>query len=591
MRRPSKSAIGLLTVAAVLLVLPTVVALNLHRGVEFSDTGYYHVSIGHMDQIDQQTTQFATAWNVLPIPDDMRWHRGVLWLLMHGAAAWTGLVLWRFARPDRPGGVPAAVLACAVAAGAASTFYVWWLPDPSYNSIGFALNLLVVGLGVHGGLRLKSSSMPIGAAMASGYLLMALLLIRPPTAVGLAAVTLVLLTAVGRPSLTDVWRLLGWSTVGVAAFAASTWLLSEPLTTTWARLEGGLARREVLDRSGGLGASIRLFSQSLLAAIAGPGGVAATAVAIGLPMSGSDGPAWRRAGRVLAVLGLGGLLATFVSTGGLSDPGVSALADLTGLLTAAIAVSAAGLVFVRSRRTQADVLAGTDPTRGVVALVAVAVLGAATAQVVGTTNSWWTHAVFFHGLTLLTLAFLVEAVGRNQHLLRGAVVVTVLCVQAATWTHMVNHPYRLPAGLDEQTIPTPIRDGRTVLHTDPSTHALLNELATGVRGLGGEQRPVLLDRTGRLPLVTYHLDFTAPGSPWLLSGAPGSQALFDRAVADLAEDELRSAWVLDAPDWSQRYDDDAFATRGIDLRDYDVRAIGFSDYLGTEVLLLAPPGG
>ena len=41
----------------------------------------------------------------------------------------------------------------------------------------------------------------------------------------------------------------------------------------------------------------------------------------------------------------------------------------------------------------------------------------------------------------------------------------------------------------------------------------------------------------------------------------------------------------------ERYDDDAFTTRGIELSTYAVVAEGWSSYLGTEVQLLAPPAG
>ena len=583
-----------LLVAAVLLLLPLAVAANLHRGIEFSDTGYYHVSIAHLDQIDQQTTQFATAWNILPLPEDVVWHRVAVWLLLHGASAWLAVALWRLARPARPGGWPLEVLAGATGAAAATTFYVWWLPDPSYNSIGLALNLLLLALGLRAGELIQRDRFPRGAAVGVGSGLTALLLIRPPTAVGLALVVLVLVAARSRPSPAVLVRLIGWAVLGVIGFVLAAWALAEPPAETWARLQGGLERRQVLDRPGSFGDSIALWWDAAVASARGVGGAAALAVAGGIAVA--HRASTRTGGLVgegLAVIGLSLLGTRFVVEGGMTDAGVGMLADLTGLLAVAVlaGVAVAAVPLGLARGAPAPASSGA-PRTGLVGVVVSCLLVAQVFQVVGTTNSWWTHAVLFHGIALLALGFAAVAGRAVLPVLTAGSLALLLLVGAASWTHLVNHPYRLPAGLDEQTIATPIRDGRTVLRTDVETHSLLTALAAGTDRLQGvERRPVLLDRTGRLPLVTYHLDMTAPGSPWLLSGTPGSQDLFDHVITQMPAAVLADAWVLDAPAWQERYDDDAFTTRGIELSTYAVVAEGWSNYLGTEVQLLAPPAG
>jgi len=126
--------------ALILIVYPVSVLLNLNKAIEFSDTGFYYNSFANMDQIREQTTQFAVVWNLLPIPDSIVLHRLTSWLLIVATSALLASQAWKLVWPKRKLEVGEVVFLYAFGAGAASLQYFWWLPDPSYNFIGYFLN-------------------------------------------------------------------------------------------------------------------------------------------------------------------------------------------------------------------------------------------------------------------------------------------------------------------------------------------------------------------------------------------------------------------------------------------------------------------
>ena len=235
--------------ALILIVYPASVLLNLNKAIEFSDTGFYYNSFANMDQIREQTTQFAVVWNLLPIPDSIVLQRLTSWLLIVATSALLASQAWKLVWPKRKLEVGEVVILYAFGAGAASLQHFWWLPDPSYNSIGYILNAGSLALTFRAiRLMLDGSRVPRLTILGLGALIAAEALVRPPTARALAAVLSALILVAARPNFRQLGALLVFGFGGALACLVTLTIFVEPLKDTIARVSGGLERQEIFER-------------------------------------------------------------------------------------------------------------------------------------------------------------------------------------------------------------------------------------------------------------------------------------------------------------------------------------------------------
>lgn len=583
-----------------LLVLPIRVLLLLHRGIDVTDTGYYHVSIAHLDQITMQTTQFAVVWNLLPLPDDVVVHRVVLWGLLLGASAWLAWEAWSLVH-ERPTAGAHTAFVLSVGPAATITYYLLWLPDPSYNAIGYVQVLLLLAASCRLLAVLRQGRRPAVVtfwAGSIGFVTAGLAINRAPAGLVMAATLPILIVLGARPSSRRVGECLAAALAGGALFVAASGIVVEPFGQTLARLEGGLDRREVLARP----QTVRLASVQLLTDIMSATRRAWASVlllAAGLFLTGTARVSQGRRLRLVVgtsavVVGLGICFASFwAASDGLTSGNLTTFPSLVlpptaGMVLAAIARWVNGQINSRGQHERPGSL-----DRDRLLLVAMLLVGQFSA-VAGTSNRWFTHMSWFSGMVLLGFVVVASAPGvrhRGRVILPVASVALLLVAQVFTWNTLDSTPYRLASSMDQQSVPTPLRAGHSTLLVDPLTSAFLNELARGAARVDfpPSEPPILLDFTAAHPLAVYHLRLRPAFSPWLLSGPPGSAELFERTVADIDDRQISRAWVLLAADRSHGFDLTALHDRGRSLsRDYVVVAEAESPYLRTNVQLLVP---
>ena len=169
----------------------------------------------------------------------------------------------------------------------------------------------------------------------------------------------------------------------------------------------------------------------------------------------------------------------------------------------------------------------------------------------GTGNLWIKQSLLAGGFTLtasmVALAALRKSLPVYWHM---SCLAALLMVPYAAHVLAQNKPYRLPMPLYEQNTPVSIRggDGGT-LFVDKVTANFLNDFGAFYDQFGAkDNRAHLVDMSGMAPFLHYHLDAKVMTVPWLIATEKSSQATFEFILARMNADELRSAWIITAPD-------------------------------------------
>lgn len=589
--------LGLASLAQLWLVVS-----SLDRGADLSDTGYYFASIRDHDHIAQQVTQFGVVWSLLPLPDNILLSRiAMLVLTILSGAAFTVLAARCVREPLRLSAAEQWLAGC-IGAAASGVQYAIWLPDPSYNSMAAALSLLVLAT------ALKAMSVPtadrvFGACFAlAGFLGMALILTRQPTALLTAVIAVGILLTRRSQDISFWMRATTFVSVGAVLYAVASSSLVEPFSTTLARFLGGLERVEILNRPGSMVASASRMVSDIQGSLASPLSLSAMGGGIlfgwGLSASSlSTRPRLAKAAAAGAVTLLAlVLIGFFIDTGGLqrmswgplyARPGVEAVnwaarSQLNFYVTIFALMSVLGYAISMPAK----------PTRWHVIGLAVLPLLVQFALVFGTSSNWFARLSWHAGMPLISMTIITFAID-GRHAIRARVAGLLpwgaITIATAAIT-MMSMPYRLMLPLTEQSETVAIGQSQSTLRVDMETRNFFEAIGRARACLPDGERPLLLDMTGRLPIVSYHLGTRPPGVPWMISLAPGSQAYFDLTVRQLLESDLRSALFLRPVETERGYHDLELQRRGITLSSHDAIATAFAPYPGYEVEILMDDG-
>jgi hypothetical protein len=575
-----------------LLVLPYTVLALLNRGLDVSDTGHYYVALYYWKDIEMMSSQFPLVWNLLPHPDNIFFNRLLAFVLLAGSAVFVAreAALATFRQSPMP---PQHywILVCA-ALGGSAVYYYYWLPDPSYNAIGVILMALVLGATLSvaraknvQGWRFRTM------AMLAGFSGLALAATRPVTALMLMAISTALYLLMARHTWSRFWQLLLFAVLGAGLFFVLVQVFIEPINVTLARIQGGLQKREILGihrlanlsytyAKDEISTVLHLAPWALLTASVG-GALSLQSVACRFSHA-------RRVRLGGAIIGAGGLLwlqgMFWQQSHGLADTDLSLISYyLLNLALAAVLLMLLGALGTVQNTVRVEYLRFAG-------LLALLLLTTLSFSLFGT-GFWITKAALAAVFIVLAaaLAALRLANGAGYvwaFAMLSALVLPLLSVRTA----MIATPYRLETTLDGQSVPTKIRGGKSTLLTDPVTKTFYDRLSDAASTMGPVgQRPILIDLSGRMPMVQYHLQARPAFTPWLLGTYDGSDAFLETIIGKMSDDELARAWILDAPDYPDRLDPAPILARGYKLeQDYTIAASVFAPYIKTNIVLLAP---
>ncbi|MDG2291222.1 MAG: hypothetical protein P8L37_01075, partial [Phycisphaerales bacterium] len=129
---------------------------------------------------------------------------------------------------------------------------------------------------------------------------------------------------------------------------------------------------------------------------------------------------------------------------------------------------------------------------------------------------------------------------------RRLVLVGIACISLLATIRIVTSgaaPYRLAAGLHEQTYPVEIGGDGDIVLTDQATADAILQLKTYAADHDIPQRQDVIALMG-MPGLVYAMDCSAPGVPWNFGGYPGSWNAATQIMEHVTSDRRRNSWLL-----------------------------------------------
>jgi hypothetical protein len=151
-------------------------------------------------------------------------------------------------------------------------------------------------------------------------------------------------------------------------------------------------------------------------------------------------------------------------------------------------------------------------------------------QVVQYLYAWFGLVFFIMQAVLLPSGFRVLALG-------SVIFLAGLASYQAFYGYVVS-PYRLPAGLGQQTVE--LKAGRSNLKLDQATAEFVTSTREVLKNAGFRQGENIIAFT-EFSGIVYMVDGRSPGSPWYSTASPGSACFSIRSVID---DDLEGTFIF-----------------------------------------------
>ena len=114
------------------------------------------------------------------------------------------------------------------------------------------------------------------------------------------------------------------------------------------------------------------------------------------------------------------------------------------------------------------------------------------------------------------------------------------------------NPYRLPTDIGDQSTDVVFFGNHGGLQVDAATHSYVAGLEKAAERSGWRVGNQLIDLTGATPGAAIILNARAVSTPWLLGGYQGSTRFAREMLSRARPDDLKSSWLLTAPDGKRR---------------------------------------
>lgn len=568
------------------LLFPFLLITNIDRGFDLSDAAYYYLSIHHLDQISAQIEQVGAVWQLLSLPESIVVNRLALLCLMISASAWLTSEFARLHFVNQHSSPLNRLVILLCTAGAAPLYSAIWLPEPSYNTVSLLLSLSLIALSLRITRITKlGEKSGIAIAMAFGALSLLLSMTRQPNAAILIPTLVAFFLIIARPSPNQFLRLMGQALTGVLVGGLLVHFLVLPIPEIIIRVLRGLETwsdigQITLNRSALFWSDSYTTWNTFFLPI--------SAITLGyllLMQRYWQGYTLKIIALLLVQLAASWIVYELDAHQAWTEPEFNARMGVLGfLIVTLVLLNTCLAIFVVEEKQRAQ--------RFLIFAATLLLTAAYIGQVVGAHSSWFI-SLSIHA-TYPALVLLLFSIGHLQSHGPCAVIPAVigcLLLQFQAWNFMSNTPYRLGTPLQAQTETTKVRHGKSRLKVDPKSSVFLEAIATaGPSEKADGSRPILIDLSGRLPGVTYHLEMHVPHDPWLSSGYAESQARFNQVLEAMDDTALQQAWVLDAADFPGRFETSVLRRRGFCLmRDYSLVFVSEkATYLNSEIRLYRP---
>lgn len=522
----------------VFLAVSTIFTLGLlfsysNHGLDFSDEGYYLVWLSNPFNYDWSTTQFGFIYHPLYLLLDgniARLRQANILILFLLAWLLVDTSFRKACLDSAPAIFPRLVLSSGFAI-VSLTYFTYWLPTPSYNSLGLQA-MLITALG----LVLAEAKRTSGSI--TGWVLIGLggwlaFMAKPPlsAALGSCAVIYILLSR-------KLNFFLAMITVGVALglLVLSAWVIDGSIHSFIDRLRVGAELSALVGAGYSLHQIFRIdefilsYREALFLGLMTVTSACAAnfAIAKSLILEGV-GVALSAVFFVVCVITI--LDVSVYDVGGGAFKGLMICAIPLGVVVFYV------ISFLSKRHFK------INNDRWVLSLVFIAFPHV---FAFGTNGNYWqagSYASIFWVLSGLVLIAPIISDSNTRKALYplalAAQVITVLLLQTG-----MHNPYRQTQALRLSNHAVEIGSAGSFLLLSEGYANYVNYAVTSAFKAGLEPGTPVIDLTGQSPTLLFSLRAISVGYPWIAGGYPGSFEVAKSGLRRVPCSELASAWLL-----------------------------------------------
>jgi hypothetical protein len=505
------------------------------RGIDFTDEGLYLHWLHDPWQYDTSITQFGFVYHLFyNITGGSIYGMRCLSFLITGSIFLTCIVV---CLRECALGLQSTVLVGIGLCSAILGDLRLWLPTPSYNSLNLqGILVCLLGLLLSCQKTRQQGAWTAGTAIGIGGFLS--WLAKPPTAILLCFLVLLFVILFSKRKLTV---LVTAGLVAVLLLLLTALLIDGSVLSHIERYERGLSFVGLLSADHDLGSMFGRFTlrwptfekQIFAGILAG----SAVMTLFGLRR---DSPVLRSVW--IVVLAIAIVYSVLVSL----EPEQTMFKRNSIIQPAflwAVDFGVIGAIVVESAIARRNEVNSILPNIGVFLLLLLLPL----VYSFGGARTLWQGAIGSYAIVTLLAVKVIVSMPNVERVRAASTTLAVATLLVSAHLAMAGSlkPYRQSVALGEQEIPVRLGPDGAILKLSKGVAAYLGSLQEASRSHGFRAGQPIIDLTGRSPGVVFALGGTAPGTPWLISGYPGSglwlKAFLDRVPCDL----LAAAWVLD----------------------------------------------
>jgi hypothetical protein len=194
---------------------------------------------------------------------------------------------------------------------------------------------------------------------------------------------------------------------------------------------------------------------------------------------------------------------------------------------------------------------------------------------IGTNGNLWTassQAMFFLVLYSWELVQSIDS-KRLVHISQIGILAIALPISALSTEFGSSNPYRQEVGIADQRLDSVKNENLGHTFISAETQNSLKKMYFWTKKVGLPTDQPILDLTGQSPLVIFALNAYPVGSPWMVGGYSGSNALAKAVLEEVSCSVLVNSWLLIEPAGPRSLDvDDVISSFGAKLENYSLVA-------------------
>ena len=541
-----------LVLSLIFISFPIMVFYNLNRGLDLTDVGHYYNTLSYYNSIESLSSQYFLFWKLLQFPTEVYSSRLVVFFLFFISGLIFAYSLIKILNISFKNSIYKLGFTIVITSSV-YLFYLKWIPDPSYNSLGLIEMFILVGLMfliIHRITTFSPFKTTALLSFVAGFILIIFAVSRPPSAILFFIVTSLLYASLITSPFSKksaIFLLVGF--FGSLFFLGLSHFFVEPLDTTLQRQLTGLETRNLRGKSllkdislertlDQFSRGMSIYTQYILwSSLAFIGTILIFTKTKDFPLS-------TKTLRILSEIGVLGIAIIFAikiyKFGFVTESEITIYQHILTFSIGIICIS-----YVLSEKNYKGMT-----TSWKFFLIAIYLYAMPFIFSFGTNTPIITHSLFASGFFMaVNIIFLSKTNEYRSWMYSVPSYFALSLILLVAYTSFTSRPYRINTPLLDQNQEITLRDGLGgEILVDKRMATFMNQMSSFYEKMGeGKNRPHLIDLSGSLPFLHYHLDAKLLSVPWLRTKRKKGQAYFEYILKKFTRSDLQKAWVIDMP--------------------------------------------